>query len=49
MARIQWQRFEWKSGPDSYAFEVTDGGLFGALSAPGGRKVTLPMVAWEGM
>lgn len=49
MARIQWQRFEWKSGADAYAFEVSDGGLFGALCAPDGRKVTLPLVAWEGM
>ena len=49
MARIQWQRFQWQSGADAYAFEVTDGGLFGKLSSSGGREVTLPIVAWEGM
>lgn len=49
MARIAWQRFEWQSGADRYAFQVTDGGLFGTLTAAGGRAVTLPMVAWEGM
>ncbi len=49
MARIQWQRFEWKSGADVYAFEVVDGGLFGRLDSAGGRTITLPMVAWEGM
>lgn len=49
MARIQWQRFEWTSGADAYTFEVTDSGLFGRLESAGGRTVTLPMVAWEGM
>lgn len=49
MARIQWQRFEWTSGADLYTFAVTDNGLFGTLTAGDTRKVTLPMVAWEGM
>jgi hypothetical protein len=49
MARIQWQRFVWRGGADEYAFEVTDGGLYGKLSVSGGREVVLPMVAWEGM
>jgi hypothetical protein len=48
MARIQWQRFVWRSGADEYAFDVVDGGLFGKLTAAG-REVTLPMAAWEGL
>lgn len=49
MARIQWQRFAWKSGADDYVFEVIDGGMFGRLAVGTGRDVTLPMIAWEGM
>lgn len=49
MARIQWQRFEWRCGADIYVFEVADGGLFGTLTAGDNRKVTLPIAAWEGM
>ena len=41
MARIQWQRFEWRSGADVYTYEVTDGGLFGILATAGGRAVML--------
>lgn len=54
---LVWQRFEWSSGTDRYRFEVENGGLFGTLTVEGGadtgnetaRRLTLPMVAWEGM
>lgn len=46
---LAWQRFEWKTGADGYVFEVQQGGLFGTLSAPANRTITLPMVAWEGL
>ena len=49
MVRIAWDRFEWHSGPDAFSFEVENEGLYGTLTHIGGQKVTLPMVAWEGL
>ncbi|MEW5964084.1 MAG: hypothetical protein AB1749_11030 [Pseudomonadota bacterium] len=54
---LVWQRFEWSSGADRYRFEVENGGLLGTLTAEAdasageaaARRLTLPMVAWEGM
>lgn len=47
--QLTWDRFQWRSGADEYAFEIARGGLFGTLTAPGGRAITLPIVAWEGL
>lgn len=57
VSSLVWQRFEWSSGADRYRFEIETGGMFGTLttepaagaSASVARRVTLPMVAWEGM
>jgi len=49
MARYAWEAFRWRSGEDTYSFEIADGGLFGTLTHLQGKSVTLPMAAWEGM
>jgi|LNFM01.2.fsa_nt_gb hypothetical protein len=46
---LSWESVSWRSGTDQYRFEVERGGLFGQLSAPGGRSLNLPMVVWEGL
>jgi hypothetical protein len=44
-----WQRVEWQQGDGRYVFEVGQGGLHATLASPHGAKLTLPMVAWEGL
>ena len=44
-----WDRVEWRQGDGRYVFEVARGGLLATLSSPHGAKLTLPMVAWEGL
>src|SRR5882672_2200658 len=44
-----WERVEWRQGDGRYVFEVAQGGLLATLSSPHGSKLTLPMVAWEGL
>jgi hypothetical protein len=44
-----WERVEWRQGDGSYVFEVAQGGLFGTITAPQGRALTLPIVAWESL
>jgi hypothetical protein len=44
-----WERVEWRQGDGRYVFEVAQGGLHATLSSPHGTKLTLPMVAWEGL
>jgi hypothetical protein len=44
-----WERVEWRQGDGRYTFEVAQGGLFGTITAPQGRALTLPIVAWEGL
>jgi len=44
-----WDRVEWRQGDGRYVFEVAQGGLHATLSSPHGAKLTLPMVAWEGL
>ena len=44
-----WERVEWRQGDGRYVFEVARGGLLATLSSPHGAKLTLPMVAWEGL
>lgn len=44
-----WDRVEWRQGDGRYVFEVAQGGLHATLSSPHGTKLTLPMVAWEGL
>jgi hypothetical protein len=44
-----WERVEWRQGDGRYTFEVAQGGLFATLTAPQGRALTLPVVAWEGL
>ena len=52
---LVWERFEWSAGADRYRFEIEQGGVLATLSAlaDGGprepRRLTLPMVAWEGL
>lgn len=46
---VVWERVEWRQGDGRYVFEVGRGGLHGTLSSPHGTKLTLPMVAWEGL
>ena len=44
-----WGRVEWRQGDGRYTFEVARGGLLATLNSPHGAKLTLPMVAWEGL
>ncbi len=44
-----WERVEWRQGDGRYTFEVAQGGLYGTVTAPQGRALTLPIVAWEGL
>ena len=44
-----WERVEWRQGDGRYVFEVAQGGLFATITAPQGRALTLPIVAWEGL
>jgi hypothetical protein len=46
---LVWERVEWRQGDGHYTFEVGRGGLHATLTAPEGRALTLPMVAWEGL
>jgi hypothetical protein len=46
---VVWERVEWRQGDGRYVFEVAQGGLHATLSSPHGSKLTLPMVAWEGL
>ena len=46
---MAWERVEWRQGDGRYVFEVARGGLLATLSSPHGAKLTLPMVAWEGL
>ena len=46
---VLWDRVEWRQGDGRYVFEVARGGLLATLSSPHGSKLTLPMVAWEGL
>jgi hypothetical protein len=46
---VVWQRVEWRQGDGRYVFEVAQGGLHATLASPQGAKLTLPMVAWEGL
>src|SRR5437763_9036568 len=44
-----WDRVEWRQGDGRYVFEVAQGGLHATLAPPHGTKLTLPMVACEGL
>ena len=46
---VVWESFTWKSGAESYVFEVHDKGLIGTLSVSDGRKFGLPLVVWEAL
>ena len=46
---LVWERVEWRQGDGRYVFEAARGGLHATLSSPHGSKLTLPMVAWEGL
>lgn len=46
---LVWQRVEWQQGDGRYVFDVAPGGLHATLASPHGTKLTLPMVAWEGL
>jgi hypothetical protein len=47
--RLTWECVEWRQGDGRYRFEVERGGLLATLTAPHGGRLTLPMVAWEGL
>jgi hypothetical protein len=46
---MSWESFEWRTGADRYRFVLEAGGLFATLHGAGGRAMTLPVVAWEGL
>jgi hypothetical protein len=46
---LSWTKFEWRTGADNYSFALSSNGMFGTLTAPAGREITLPVVAWEGL
>jgi hypothetical protein len=46
---LVWDLVEWRQGDGRYRFEVARGGLHATLTAPGGRSLTLPVVAWDGL
>jgi hypothetical protein len=46
---VHWDRVEWRQGDGRYTFQLASGGLLATLTAPHGAKMTLPMVAWEGL
>ena len=46
---LVWDRVEWRQGDGRYTFQLASGGLLATLTAPHGGKLTLPMVAWEGL
>ena len=46
---VSWDRVEWRQGDGRYTFQLASGGLLATLTAPHGAKLTLPMVAWEGL
>jgi hypothetical protein len=46
---LVWERVEWRQGDGRYVFEVAQGGLHASLASPHGSKLTLPVVAWEGL
>ena len=46
---VVWESFSWKSGAETYRFEVRDKGLMGALSVSDGRQFGLPIVVWEAL
>ncbi len=48
-AGLSWESVTWRRGEDHYRFDIERGGMFGTLSAPGGRTITLPMIVWEGL
>ena len=46
---LVWESFTWKSGAETYRFDVRDKGLIGSLSVSDGRNFALPMAVWEAM
>lgn len=46
---VAWDRVEWRQGDGRYVLQMASGGLLATLTAPHGGKLTLPMVAWEGL
>ena len=46
---LVWEKVEWRQGDGCYCFEVARGGLHATLTSPGGRSLTVPMVAWMGL
>ncbi len=46
---INWDRFQWRSGAETYVFEITDRGLIGRLTVSDGRNFALPVVVWEAL
>lgn len=47
--QIAWQSFSWKSGAETYRFEIKDSGLIGCLSVSDGRSFGLPVIVWEAL
>ena len=46
---LAWESFTWKSGAETYRFDIRDHGLIGGLNVSDGRNFALPMVVWEAM
>jgi len=49
MDGLVWERVVWRQGDGRYQFEVDRGGLHATLTAPHGRSLTIPVVAWYGL
>lgn len=49
MATLNWGKFEWRAGAETYSFEIDSGGLHATLRAGQAPPLTLPVVAWEGL
>ena len=48
-AALAWESFTWKSGAETYRFDIRDHGLIGGLTVSDGRNFALPVVVWEAM
>ena len=46
---VTWDKFQWRVGAETYAYEITDRGLIGRLSVSDGRNFALPVVVWEAL
>jgi hypothetical protein len=46
---LAWESFSWRSGAETYRFDIQDQGLIGSLNVSDGRRFALPVVVWEAL